>query len=54
LRKLVSLHQAGEDHSERLWALLNFEIWLRRFFDAENPQITEVTQVEPESSVMSV
>jgi asparagine synthase (glutamine-hydrolysing) len=54
MRKLVSLHQAGEDHSERLWALLNFEIWLRRFFDAENPQITEVTQVEPESSVMSV
>jgi asparagine synthase (glutamine-hydrolysing) len=54
MRKLVALHQAGEDHSERLWALLNFEIWLRRFFDAENPQITEVAQVEPESSVMSV
>ena len=54
VRKLVSLHQAGEDHSERLWALLNFEIWLRRFFDAENPQITQVTQVESESSVVSV
>jgi asparagine synthase (glutamine-hydrolysing) len=40
MRKLVSLHQAGEDHSERLWALLNFEIWLRRFFDAENPQLS--------------
>jgi len=54
VRQLVSLHQAGEDHSERLWALLNFEIWLRRFFDAEHPQITQITQVEPESSVVSV
>ncbi|HEX6715493.1 MAG TPA: asparagine synthase (glutamine-hydrolyzing) [Pyrinomonadaceae bacterium] len=35
VRRLVSLHQAGEDHSERLWALLNFEIWLRQFFDGE-------------------
>jgi asparagine synthase (glutamine-hydrolysing) len=54
VRKLVSLHQAGEDHSERLWSLLNFELWLRRFFDAETPQITQITQVEPESSVVSV
>ena len=54
VRKLVSLHQAGEDHSERLWSLLNFEIWLRRFFDAENPQFTQTTQVEPEPSVVSV
>jgi asparagine synthase (glutamine-hydrolysing) len=36
VRKIVSLHQAGEDHSERLWALVNFEIWQRRFFDNEN------------------
>ena len=35
VRNLVSLHQAGEDHSERLWSLVNFEMWLRRFFDAE-------------------
>ena len=35
VRKIVSLHNAGEDHSERLWALLNFEMWLRRFFDTE-------------------
>ena len=35
VRKIVSLHQAGEDHSERLWSLLNFEMWLRRFFDTE-------------------
>ena len=35
VRSLVERHQRGEDHSERLWALVNFEIWQRRFFDAE-------------------
>src|SRR5690349_15749461 len=35
VRKIVALHQAGEDHSERLWSLLNFEIWERQFFDGE-------------------
>jgi asparagine synthase (glutamine-hydrolysing) len=33
--ELVARHRAGEDHSERLWALINFEIWQRRFFDLE-------------------
>lgn len=51
VRKIVSLHQSGEDHSERLWALVNFEMWLRRFFDREDPQIT---QIESELSVVSV
>ena len=41
IRELVSRHQAGEDHSERLWALLNFEIWLRRFFDLQEPSASE-------------
>ena len=40
---LVARHQAGENHSERLWALVNFEIWLRRFFDNE----TASTQEQP-------
>jgi asparagine synthase (glutamine-hydrolysing) len=35
VRQIVALHQAGEDHSERLWALVNFEMWQRRFFDNE-------------------
>jgi len=39
---LVSLHQAGEDHSERLWSLVNFEMWLRRFFDAEELPSSEI------------
>jgi len=33
--ELVARHKAGEDHSERLWALINFEIWQRRFLDGE-------------------
>ncbi|HEY3580954.1 MAG TPA: asparagine synthase (glutamine-hydrolyzing) [Pyrinomonadaceae bacterium] len=35
VRQIVALHQAGEDHAERLWSLLNFEIWQRQFFDGE-------------------
>ena len=35
--ELVGLHQAGEEHTERLWALINFEIWQRRFIDREEP-----------------
>ena len=42
VRGVVARHQAGEDHAERLWALLNFEIWLRRFFDSE-----ELPSAEP-------
>ena len=41
VRQLVSLHQAGEDHSERLWALVNFEMWQRRFFDSEALNVAE-------------
>jgi len=39
VRSLVSRHNAGENHDERIWALLNFEIWQRRFIDDE----TDVT-----------
>lgn len=35
VRGLVARHNAGEDHDERLWALVNFEIWHRRFIDGE-------------------
>lgn len=34
--ELVARHAAGEDHTERLWSLINFEIWQRRFFDGAN------------------
>ena len=51
VREIVSLHQAGEDHSERLWALVNFEMWQRRFFDSE-----ELNAMEPivEKSLVGV
>ncbi len=39
---LVTEHQSGaRDHSQRLWSLVNFEIWLRRFMDGE-------TNVQPQ------
>ena len=39
VRSLVKRHQQGEDHSERLWSLVNFEIWQRQFFDGEQAQV---------------
>jgi asparagine synthase (glutamine-hydrolysing) len=35
VRTLVKRHEMGEDHSERLWALVNFEMWQRQFIDGE-------------------
>ena len=35
VREIVQRHNAGEDHAERLWFLVNFEIWQRRFIDGE-------------------
>jgi asparagine synthase (glutamine-hydrolysing) len=35
VRSLVARHNAGENHDERLWSLVNFEIWQRRFIDGE-------------------
>lgn len=37
--ELVARHAAGENHAERLWMLVNFEIWQRRFFDGEEMKI---------------
>jgi hypothetical protein len=35
--ELVEQHQRGEaDHSEKLWSLVNLEMWLRRFIDGES------------------
>jgi asparagine synthase (glutamine-hydrolysing) len=43
---IVTRHRAGENHSERLWALVNFEIWLRRFFDGEGAALPEPALAE--------
>ena len=34
VRNLAARHQQGENHDERLWALLNFEMWQRQFLDS--------------------
>jgi len=36
VHRLVGEHLSGSvDHTERLWALINFELWQRRFLDGE-------------------
>lgn len=35
--RLIAQHQSGVNHSERLWTLLNFEIWARIHLDGEDP-----------------
>lgn len=36
VRSLVARHQSGaENHAERLWSLVNLEIWQRQFIDGE-------------------
>lgn len=37
VNRLVHEHLTGVNHSERLWALLTFEIWARLFLDGEAP-----------------
>jgi asparagine synthase (glutamine-hydrolysing) len=47
VKQLVHRHQFdGEDHAERLWALVNFEMWLRQFFDGENPSESKSLDAE--------
>jgi asparagine synthase (glutamine-hydrolysing) len=46
VRGLVERHQAGENHAERLWSLVNFEMWLRRFIDGEEAREPEIELAE--------
>jgi asparagine synthase (glutamine-hydrolysing) len=39
---LVAEHLSGINHSERLWALLTFEIWARIHLDGEHPWSIEL------------
>lgn len=48
VRCLVARHDAGEDHSERLWSLVNFELWQRRFIDGEQAGV----DTRPESEAV--
>jgi asparagine synthase (glutamine-hydrolysing) len=49
VREIVVRHNAGENHDERLWFLVNFEIWQRRFLDGET---AEKREVELEEAVL--
>lgn len=41
VRELVARHQSGaEDHTERIWMLVNFEMWQRSFLDGEETAAT--------------
>ena len=42
VREIVAKHNAGENHDERIWHLVNFEIWQRRFIDCESVKKKEV------------
>jgi asparagine synthase (glutamine-hydrolysing) len=42
VREIAAKHNAGENHDERLWFLVNFEIWQRRYIDGEMPVNKEV------------
>jgi asparagine synthase (glutamine-hydrolysing) len=35
VERLVLEHRSGINHSERLWMLMNFELWQRQFLDGE-------------------
>jgi asparagine synthase (glutamine-hydrolysing) len=45
VRALVNRHDTGEDHSERLWALVNFEMWQRKFIDGEHEVVADQEQL---------
>jgi asparagine synthase (glutamine-hydrolysing) len=37
LRRLVDEHRSGQDrHNDRLWMLVNLELWQRVFIDGED------------------
>ena len=36
VRRLAAQHQSGVNHAQRLWALINLEVWHRIFLDGED------------------
>ena len=36
VERLVAEHRSGINHAERLWTLMNFELWQRQFLDGED------------------
>ncbi|MFT3746018.1 MAG: asparagine synthase (glutamine-hydrolyzing) [Pyrinomonadaceae bacterium] len=48
IREIVRKHDAGEDHAQRIWFLMNFEMWYRRFIDGEDTATQPVVEYEEE------
>jgi asparagine synthase (glutamine-hydrolysing) len=46
VRTLVAEHMAGADHAERLWSLLNFEIWQRTVLEGESLELPSKGQYD--------
>lgn len=42
IEQVVHEHMQGVNHSERLWALMNFEMWARIYLDGEEPMALEL------------
>lgn len=54
LKRIVTAHQSGlENHADRLWSLLNLEIWFRQFIDGES-SATKVLDGVPEHETISI
>ncbi|HEY0427330.1 MAG TPA: asparagine synthase (glutamine-hydrolyzing) [Pyrinomonadaceae bacterium] len=52
LRRLAAEHQSGAaDHAQRLWFLVNFEMWSRQFLDGEKLAGAEKTEVSEQELV---
>ncbi len=51
LRNLTAEHQSGADHAQKLWFLVNFEMWARQFLDGEQSikKETEFEQIKSEA-----
>ncbi|MEQ1605313.1 MAG: asparagine synthase (glutamine-hydrolyzing) [Pyrinomonadaceae bacterium] len=48
VRDLVGQHNAGEDHAQRLWFMVNFEMWQRRFIDGDHATVNTAVEYEEE------
>ena len=50
--RMAAAHRSGtENHAQRLWSLINLELWHRVFVDGEEPQRVELPAVSAASMV---
>jgi asparagine synthase (glutamine-hydrolysing) len=44
VERLIARHNAGEEHTKGLWALLMLELWHREFIDGAVPSVPAATR----------